>query len=474
MESHPRHDPRSIAEAPQASVPLAGVLPTDRSYCSSGSSGGVVTKDGRLQVGAFTLSLDAMMRHLGTSAQLCKRIPEIFPNEEVLSKVLPGGGIPIPLGSLEFSEAYQAVKRVMVGEVRDIDFVRCKRTIESVSEERGLSLEELIQIRSLLIEGARIATACTGIDEALDRALSYRSIVQRGRDWVVDRAGSTNLLDPRIRSKLQVMPFEEFNPRSLRIGLDLMAQRIQLRGDGSPAVREVCKVECAAAELLQQGLLSRKATLSDGGIEGHFLVASAHGAIFSELHRVEDVFSALRLGQSASRMIAALSDKNVDLVRLCRFVNRSSAIGVQTCLESLTPQAHLRLSDLDEWAPRFESGFQGILSHEERHDLGALLLDAEVCLLIADHLRAVCTGVDNAAFWRSLWTAGASDRDVRAGRELVNHAPTVFSCDCAGAQSVVSSAAMLLGFTGEDRSGAGWRVPENSVVSLAWAMTQQS
>jgi hypothetical protein len=431
-----------------------------------------VTKDGRLQIGAFTLSLDVMIRSLGVIAKMCKRIPEKFPTESALGAVLPGGNIPIPMGSLQFSEAFDGFKRAMAGTVRDIDFVRCQRKLEDLSPDKGLSRQELLDLRGMLIEGARIATTCTGIDDALERALSYRSMLQRGRDWIVDRAGSTNLLDPRIQSRLQVMPFESFNPRALRIGFDLMAQRIELRDDGSPAVRDVCRVECAAAELLEQGVLSRTATVSRGGIEAHVGVSSKHGQLFSEIHRVNEVFSALQLGCSASRLISSLARQNVDIVRLCKFVDRSSAMGVQACLEALPPQTHIRLAGLDEWAPRFEAGARKVVSDDERHDLGVLLLDAEVCLFIVSHLRAVCSGEQNEAFWRSLWSVGIKDRDVRAARELVNSAPSLFSCDCAGAQSVVSNAAMMLGFTGEDRSGAAWRVPENSVVSLAWAMTQ--
>lgn len=469
-------NPKSAAQAPQPAEPLGGVLPSVGPYHApdhaSAPSDAVVTKDGMLHIGAFTLSLDAMTRSLGMIAKMCKRIPDTFPTESALCNVLPDGNIPVPASSLPFSEAFEGFKRAMAGTVRDIDFLRCQRKLEGLSVDKGLSREELLDIRGLLIEGARIATTCTGIDDGFERALSYRSMLQRGRDWIVDRAGSANLFDPRIQNKLQVMPFEAFNPQSLRIGVDLLAQRIELRDDGSPVVRDVCKVEYAAAELLEQGVLSRTTTLSRGGIDAHVCVSSEHRRLFSGTSRVNDVFSALQLGQSASRLISSLTSQSVDLVRLCKFVDRSSATGLQVCLEALPTQAHIRLSDVDEWAPCFEAEPRKALSDNERHDLGALLLDAEVCLFIVGHLRAVCSGKENEAFWRRLWSVGIKDLDVRAARDLVNDAPALFSCDCAGAQSVVSSAAMMLGFTGEDRSGAGWRVPENSVASLAWAMTQ--
>ncbi len=418
------------------------------------------------------LPIEVMARSLGSVARMCKRIPEKFPTEVALGNVLPGGNLPIPIASLEFSQAFEGFRRAIAGTIRDIDFVRWQRRVEALSPEKGMSREELLDLRSVLMEGARIATTCTAIDDGLARALSYRSTLQRGRDWLVDRAGSTNLLDPRIQSRLQVMPFEPFNSRSLRIGCDLMAQRIELRDDGSPAVRAVCTVERAAADLLEQGELSRAITVVGGGIEAHFEVSSKHGQLFSHAQRVEDVFCALQLGQSASRLLSSLSSERVDLVRLCRFVDRSSATGVQVYLESLPEQTHVRLSDLDEWAPRFEAGQRKPLSDDERHDLGALLLDAEVCLFIVGHLRAVCSGKENEAFWRSLWSVGIKDRDVSAARGLVNDPPALFACDCEGAQSVVSNAAMMLGFTGEDRTGAGWRVPQNSVASLAWVMSQ--
>lgn len=471
MKFSPAHHPQKFEPPLTSSGGLQGNLPSHVSQ-QTASSYAVMTNDGRLQIGAFTLSLDAMVRNLGVVAKLCKRIPETFPNEEALAQVLPNGSIPVPLSSLEFSEAYEGFKRAMSGAVRDIDFVRCKRKLDGLSTKVGLSREEVLELRTLLMEGARIATVCTGIDDALYHGLSHRTMLQRGRDWIVDRAGSKNLLDPRIRNRLHLMPFEDFNSRSLRIDLDVMAQRMELRDDGSPAVRDVCKVECAAAALLEQGALSRTATLSRGGVEARVHVSSDRDCLFSEMHRVSDVFSALQLGRSASRLISSLTDQSVDLVRLCKFVDRSSAQGVKVCLESLPSHTHTRLSDLDEWAPRFEGDTRKDLSDDERHDLAAVLLDAEVCLFIVGHLRAVCSGDENEAFWRSLWSVGINDRDVRAARELVNHSPSLFSCDCEGAQTVVSNAAMMLGFTGEDRSGAGWRVPENPVVSLAWSMTQ--
>ena len=471
MKFSPPHHPQKVDPSLTSSGALQGNLPSHVSRHTT-SSYAVMTNDGRLQIGAFTLSLDAMIRNLGVAAKLCKRIPERFPKEAALSQMFPHETMSVRLSALQFSEAYEGFKRAMSGAVRDIDFVRCKRKLEGLSTKVGLSREEVLEVRTLLLEGARIATVCAVIDDALNHALSYRTMLQRGRDWIVDRAGSTNLLDPRIRNRLHLLPFEDFNPESLRIELDLMAQRMELRHDGSPVVRDACRVECVAAALLEQGALSRTATLSRGGVETRVQVSSARDCLFSEMHRVNDVFSALQLGRSASRLISSLTNQNVDLVRLCKFVDRSSALGVKAYLESLPSHTHSRLSDLDEWAPRFEGESRKVLSDDERHDLAALLLDAEVCLFVVGHLRAVCSGDENEAFWRSLWSVGINDRDVRAARELVNDPPPLFTCDSEGAQSVVSNAAMMLGFTAEDRSGAGWRVPENPVVSLAWSMTQ--
>jgi len=341
-----------------------------------------------------------------------------------------------------------------------------------------LSTGELQTIRALLMLGARLATVCAGLDDAMGGALEYRSLLQRGKDWVFDRAGSVRLSDRRIQDKLLPMPFEEYHVRSRRIDADLMAQRIELRDDGSLPVRVVCSAEHQAAEILSQGKLTRSIYLSQGAIEGRLVVLKGSGedspdsTLYSAIHRIEDVFSALKLGQAASHLVDSMRRDGVDLVRLCQFIDRPVAMGLKVCLEALPVQAHTRLSDVDEWAPLFDAPRSRQLRDDERSDLGTLLLDAEICLNVVGHLQSATQDPDSNSLWRKLWAASLRDREVKAAQRLVNNPPPPMTCDCSGAAGVASSAAMLLGYHAEDRVGAAWRVPENPVVSLAWALNR--
>ncbi len=63
--------------------------------------------------------------------------------------------------------------------------------------------------------------------------------------------------------------------------------------------------------------------------------------------------------------------------------------------------------------------------------------------------------------------------EVSHGIELANALPAPLLNDCHGAAQVVTNAAMLLGFSGEDRGGgAMWRIPENPLASATWAITR--
>ncbi len=257
-----------------------------------------------------------------------------------------------------------------------------------------------------------------------------------------------------------------------------MAQRIELRDDGSLPVRVAGSAERQAAEILSQGKLARSTCLSQGAIEGSLVVRKGSGegspdsTLYSAIHRIEDVFSALKLGQAASRLVDSMRRDSVDLVRLCQFIDRPVAMGLKVCLEALPVQVHTRLSDVDEWAPLFDVPRSRQLTDDERNELGTLLLDAEICLNVVGHLQSVTQDPDSKSLWHKLWAASLRDREVKAAQRLVNSPPPPMTCDCAGAAGVASSAAMLLGYHAEDRVGAAWRVPENPVVSLAWALNR--
>lgn len=431
-----------------------------------------------LRVGEFTLSLDGMIRHLHAFAKITSRIAATFPTQDDLVKVLPNAEIPILPAAPDFTEAFNTFKAVQARNIVDLDFIRASRKLESFREGEGLSNEELEKVRDLLMTGARLATVCAGVDTAMGVALEYRSLFQRGKDWVFDWAGSVRLSDGRIQTKLLPMPFEEYNVRSRRIEADLMAQRIALRDDGSASVRLVGGAERQAAEILSQGTLARSIRLSQGSVEGELVVHARGeegvpvGTLYSEVHRIEDVFSALKLGQAASRFLDAMRHDRVDLVRMCQFIDRTVAMGLKACLEALPPQAHTRLADVDEWAPHFDSSCSSPLSDDERGDLGTLLLDAEICLLVTGHLQCVTQDPSSKDLWRKLWAASLRDREIKTAQSLVNSPPPPLECDCSGAAGVAGSAAMLLGYHAEDRVGAAWRVPENPVVSLTWALNR--
>jgi hypothetical protein len=155
---------------------------------------------------------------------------------------------------------------------------------------------------------------------------------------------------------------------------------------------------------------------------------------------------------------------------LCKFIDRSVALGLKVCLEALPPQAHTRLSDVDAWASRFDTQRSRPLTDEDRGELGTLLLDAEMCLQVVGHLQCVTRTPNAQALWSKLWAVSLRDREVKAAQRLVNGPTSLLECDCSGAAGALGSAAMLLGFHAEDRVGAAWRVPENPVVSLAWAL----
>jgi hypothetical protein len=156
---------------------------------------------------------------------------------------------------------------------------------------------------------------------------------------------------------------------------------------------------------------------------------------------------------------------------MARLFDREAALGIHSAMARLSPQVHARLDDVDDWAARFEGEGNIALTHAERHDLAVLLLDAEICLSIAAELQSEVKGFSQRAFWRSLWATAFRDREVFRGIRLCNDLPSPLSGDMRAAVEVASNAAMLLGFSGWDRGrGPAWRIPENPLMSVTWAM----
>lgn len=436
---------------------------------------GVIAPDGSLCVGLFKLPVEMMSSRLRDTARLTDRIPKAFPTVHQLQRVLIDSNIRIPPAALDFPAAFATFKRAMDGDLRGVHFTDTARTLDRLAVGQSVSPTEISALRSTLLEAAHIATVCVGIDATHFEALNYRSRLQRGKDWLVDKVGATKVGDPRIHARLTSMLFEDLSPMEIRVDTDVWAQRLSLSSDGSTLVRTLCAAEHNVADVLSSGSFERVVRSSAGDLKGNFVLSSsdASAPVFAVEHTIRDVFAALQLGQSASRLLTELDGRKVDLVRLCRFVDRETALGVRSNVNRLSPQAHARLGDVDAWAERFDSPGVHVFSDEERHELAILLLDAELCLNAVGHLQNVVVAEERRSFWRGLWPASVRDREVSCALELVNTLPAPLSNDCQGAATVVTNAAMLLGFSGEDRGkGAGWRVPENPLASLTWALNR--
>ncbi len=432
----------------------------------------VLSSDGALSLGMFKIPREMLSVRLRDTGRLTDKISRVASTTASLRHFLSDRNSGV-LGSFDLATALPTFKRAMSGELRGSQFADAARAVDRLSEGQMLSSWEMSEIRSLLVDAARLATVCVGIDASYFDALCRRSSLQRCKDWLVDRAGSISLRDTRIRARLTPTMFEEFYPCEIRMDADLWAQRISLSQDGSRIVREVCTAENYVAEVLSKGALERVVRPSRGGLQGRFVVSSRQSRrpIFSVEPRISDAFAALQVGRSASRMISRLVQDRVDIVRMARLFDREAALGIHSAMARLSPQVHARLDDVDEWAARFEGEGNIALTHAERHDLAVLLLDAEICLSIAAELQSVVKGCSQRAFWRSLWATAFRDREVFRGIRLCNDLPSPLSGDMRAAVEVASNAAMLLGFSGWDRGrGPAWRIPENPLMSVTWAM----
>jgi len=432
--------------------------------------------DGSLTIGHFKIPADRLSERLRDAGRLTDRVSRLFPSISALERALRNDSVQVPSASIDFGGAFETFKRAMDGSLSGFHFMNIARAVDRLSVKQEIPASFLGELRNTLIDAARVATVCAAIDQTYFGAMSHRSPLERARDWFIDRCRNLKIGDPRIRARLTPTVFEELSPSVLRVDADLWAQRIALSDDGSPEVHRICASEHHVAGVLSQGVFQRSVSLIRGGMEGQLRVGteSATESMFSAEIRIESVFAALQLGRTASRLLTELEKQKIDLVRMCRFVDRDAALGVKANLERLSREAHSRLDDIDDWAARFEAHEAHPLSREERHDVALLLLDAEICLYIAGHVQNVVSGSDNRTFWGSLWSASLSDRQVRCGMNLAHNLPALLESDCHGAANVVTNAALLLGFSNEDRPrDAAWRIPENPLASLTWAMTRE-
>lgn len=434
-----------------------------------------LTADGSLTIGHFKIPTERLSARLRDAGRLTEKVARLFPSIGALERALRKDSVQVPSASIDFARAFETFNRAMEGSLRGFHFMDTARAVDRLSVKQEISSSFLGELRNTLIDAARVATVCAAIDQTYFGTMSYRSPLERAKDWLIDRSRNLKIRDPRIRARLTPAVFEELCPTVLRVDADLWAQRIALSDDGSPEVRRICASEHHVADLLSQGIFERSVSLVRGGMEGQLRVGSesAPASLFSAEFRIESVFAALQLGRSASRLLTQLEKQKIDLVRMCRFVDREAALGVKTNLERVSPEMHARLDDIDEWGPRFEAHESYPLSREERHELAAILLDAEICLYIAGHMQNVVSGSDKRSFWGSLWSASLSDKEVLCGMNFAHNLPAPLDSDCHGAGNVVTNAALMLGFSNEDRSrGAAWRIPENPLASLTWAMTR--
>lgn len=475
MHSNSQSVPHSAGVPQGAVIDLVGESFTIPRPSIASPRPAALSPDGSLTIGHFRIPAERLSDRLRDAGRLTERVARLFPSISALERALGNDSIQVPSASINFARAFETFKRAMDGSLRGFHFMDIARAVDRLSVKQEIPASFLGELRNTLIDAARVATVCAAIDQTYFGAMSHRSPLERARDWFIDRCRNLKIGDPRIRARLTPAVFEELYPNVLRVDADLWAQRIALSDDGSPEVRRICASEHHVAEVLSQGSLERSVSLARGGMEGQLKVGSESvpASVLSAEFRIESVLAALQLGQSASRLLTELEKQRIDLVRMCRVVDRHAALGVKANLARLSREAHARLDDFDDWAGRFEAHESHPLTREERHDVAVLLLDAEICLYIAGYVQSVVSGSERRSFWGGLWSASLSDREVRCGMNLAHNPPALLDNDCHGAANVVTNAALLLGFSNEDRQrGAAWRIPENPLASLTWAMTR--
>ena len=428
-----------------------------------------VTPEGRFVLGKVSFPAESIAESLRTAGKLSTAMRSYFQGPNDINRLIPDGSVVKPAGAEDMHAAWASLDDVFgEGEFRR-DIHPWMLILADSSKERVIEAPELMKLRDLLRMGARIATACCAIDETLLNRRDERPVARKAFDWVTRR------VDPlwhATQSYLRVQPLQDYHPQFLRIELDKWAQRIDLRKDGSPLVRLVCEREALARQVLESGPYRREVSLAKGVISSRLEVRDekSGGTVLQAEHKLKELYSILALARSGSKLLQGLESQGVNLARLCALSSRESFVGMSLCLTKISPQTHIRIDSVDSWASRFDTQHVNVLSAEDVAELGALLLDAEAVLYTVSHLQAALLGEGRVAFWRSMWTKATTDKECRAALRLVDQQPSPLTCNCDEAGEVAATAALVLGYSSDERTGASWSIPESPLQSFAWIL----
>lgn len=456
----PTDSERGEVRASQEASPREGILPP------VGLETARITPEGRLVLGKVSFPGESIAECLRSASKLSTAMRSYFQEANHLGFLIPDGAVVKLPGSEDMYAAWASLDDVFgEGEFRR-DIHPWMVALSGSAKERVLQPAELMQLRDLLRMGARIATACCAIDETIAHRQASRSVVGKAIDWFRRSDSTVRATDVY----LQTQPFQDYHPHFLRIELDKWAQRIDLRRDGSPLVRLVCEREAVARKVIDSGSYAREVVLADGVVSSRLTVRDdrAGHIILQSEHHLRNLYSILSVAKSASGLIQNLERQGVNLVRLCSLSHRGSFVGMSRCVTQLYPQTHIRLDAVESWAPRFDVRESQALSAEEVAELGAILLDAEAVLYTLSHLQQAVLGEEQESLWRSKWTKATNDKEYRAALALVNQRPSPLECDCIEAGEVAATAALILGYSSDERTGASWHIPESPLQSFAW------
>lgn len=432
---------------------------------------GYICSDQRLHLGTAQLSTAKIVDDLKQLGLLCKSARQVFGSverfDEVLRSVAPlelEDGAPIP-------QSLEALRQVLDGSDIESRIYRSGRNIGSSAIGKTLSNGELRDLRALLLEGALVSTALWAFDEATVMAPENSLMIL----WRSLR-GTYKAKHPVVCEYVRRVPFDKYAPHYLRYSLDKSAQRINHGNDGSPEISAMCEAEHRANQLLSRRILLRQVSIVDGSV---VIVPTLKSKDDDSVVSFRDVqvpqlFHVMTLAHRSIELIQRLLTKEgVDLARLCTLADRHAGIDMGVRLAKLSPAMNARLSDVLDWSPLFESGKATFLSPQQRAELASLLLDAEVVLDIMDSLRDVLGQPWSETFWRSRWTRGISDKEIRVALNLLDGHTVFRDFDYLGPSELAMQGALALGYSQEDREGQGFGAPENPVQSLAWFLSQQ-
>jgi hypothetical protein len=462
--------PQLGSEAPidkkeSGQTPPFGSLPTPPSE----SRCGFISGEGRLTVGKIEIPVEKLSHDLHRFTKLCGAIKKFFKSAESLKSFLECVKPTPPQSSASLPTSLEALREVLVqGDIEGRAYT-WRRVLDAGTGKRALSESELQDLRTVLTTATFITTAVCAIDQGVEsRAVSALS-------RVLEIAKAYLTVPPSLLDRYQKeAPFDAHEPQYLRLDLDKWAQRLRLGDEGSPVIRLICKAEVVAARVLESGRLERESCIKDSRLVVQSFVRQPGGdrIAFAAESTIPHLYSVLMLAQSASRLIEDMNREGVDLVRMCRLANRRVAVEMQVHIRSIPEAALSRLSDLSEWAPRFDVRASSVLSAEESADLAVLLLDAEALHRVMDALKGVLAQPWSERWWHSRWSDAISDRDVKAALRLIQLKGAMLECDFAMTADLARSGSLALGYSPEDRMGSAWRVPENQVHSLAWVFSR--